>query len=46
VAHSNGSLKERLARYRQIKISVIGRKTGQTHSPEEVYERAARVELY
>ena len=26
---SKGSLKERLSRYRQIKISVIGRKTGQ-----------------
>ncbi len=25
-------LKERLARYRQIKLSVIGRKTGQTIS--------------
>jgi hypothetical protein len=25
-------LKERLARYRQIKISVIGRKSGQTIS--------------
>src|ERR1022692_3578005 len=27
-----GTLKERLARYRQIKISVIGRKSGQTIS--------------
>jgi len=27
-----GSLKERLARYRQIKISVIGRKSGRTIS--------------
>ena len=27
-----GSLKDRLARYRQIKISVIGRKSGQTVS--------------
>jgi len=27
-----GSLKERLARYRQIKISVVGRKSGQTIS--------------
>jgi hypothetical protein len=26
------SLKDRLARYRQIKISVIGRKSGQTIS--------------
>jgi deazaflavin-dependent oxidoreductase (nitroreductase family) len=29
---SKHSLKERLARYRQIKISVIGRKSGQTIS--------------
>jgi hypothetical protein len=29
---SKESLKERLARYRQIKISVIGRKSGQTVS--------------
>jgi hypothetical protein len=29
---SKDSLKERLARYRQIKISVIGRKSGQTIS--------------
>ena len=28
----NSKLKERLARYRQIKISVIGRKTGQALS--------------
>jgi len=28
----NNDLKERLARYRQIKISVIGRKSGQTIS--------------
>ena len=27
-----GTLKERLARYRQIKISVIGRKSGKTIS--------------
>ena len=27
-----GSLKDRLARYRQIKISVIGRKSGKTIS--------------
>jgi deazaflavin-dependent oxidoreductase (nitroreductase family) len=27
-----GSLKDRLTRYRQIKISVIGRKSGQTIS--------------
>jgi deazaflavin-dependent oxidoreductase (nitroreductase family) len=32
VTASKGSLKERLARYRQIKISVIGRKSGQTIS--------------
>ena len=29
---SKGSLKERLARYRQIKLSVIGRKSGKTIS--------------
>ena len=29
---SKGSLKERLSRYRQIKVSVIGRKSGQTIS--------------
>jgi hypothetical protein len=29
---STDDLKDRLARYRQIKISVIGRKTGQTIS--------------
>jgi deazaflavin-dependent oxidoreductase (nitroreductase family) len=29
---SKDSLKERLARYRQIKISVVGRKSGQTIS--------------
>jgi deazaflavin-dependent oxidoreductase (nitroreductase family) len=29
---SNETLKDRLARYRQIKISVIGRKSGQTIS--------------
>lgn len=27
-----GTLKERLARYRQVKISVVGRKSGQTIS--------------
>ena len=32
VTASKGNLKERLARYRQIKISVIGRKSGQTIS--------------
>src|ERR1700680_2197219 len=32
MATSKHSLKERLARYRQIKISVIGRKSGQTIS--------------
>jgi len=32
VARTNGSLKERLARYRQIKLSVIGRKSGKTIS--------------
>jgi deazaflavin-dependent oxidoreductase (nitroreductase family) len=32
VARTNGSLKDRLARYRQIKISVIGRKSGKTIS--------------
>jgi hypothetical protein len=32
VTASKGSLKERLSRYRQIKLSVIGRKTGQTIS--------------
>ncbi len=30
MASSKDSLKERLARYRQIKISVIGRKSGRT----------------
>jgi len=29
---AKGSLKERLARYRQIKLGVIGRKSGQTIS--------------
>ena len=29
---AKGSLKERLTRYRQLKISVIGRKSGQTIS--------------
>jgi len=32
VTAPKGSLKERLSRYRQIKLSVIGRKTGQTIS--------------
>jgi len=32
VTASKGSLKERLSRYRQIKVSVIGRKSGQTIS--------------
>jgi len=32
VTASKGSLKEPLARYRQIKLSVIGRRTGQTIS--------------
>jgi hypothetical protein len=32
VATSKETLKERLSRYRQIKISVIGRKSGQTIS--------------
>ena len=32
MAHSNGSLKDRLSRYRQIKISVIGRKSRRTIS--------------
>ena len=32
MAGSKDGLKERLARYRQIKISVIGRKSGQTIS--------------
>ena len=32
MARTNGSLKDRLSRYRQIKISVIGRKSGQTIS--------------
>jgi deazaflavin-dependent oxidoreductase (nitroreductase family) len=32
MAGSKDGLKERLARYRQIKISVIGRKSGQTVS--------------
>jgi hypothetical protein len=32
VARTNGSLKDRLARYRQIKFGVLGRKTGQTIS--------------
>jgi deazaflavin-dependent oxidoreductase (nitroreductase family) len=32
VPTSNETLKDRLARYRQIKISVIGRKSGQTIS--------------
>ena len=32
MAGSKESLKDRLARYRQIKISVIGRKSGQTIS--------------
>ena len=34
-----GTLKERLARYRQIKISVIGRKSGKaisTAAPDEI----------
>jgi hypothetical protein len=29
---SRGGLKERLARYRQIKLSVVGRKSGRTIS--------------
>jgi L-rhamnose isomerase len=32
VAGSKENLKERLSRYRQIKISVIGRKSGKTIS--------------
>ena len=32
MAGSKDTLKERLARYRQIKISVMGRKSGQTIS--------------
>jgi deazaflavin-dependent oxidoreductase (nitroreductase family) len=32
VARSNGSLKDRLSRHRQIKLSVIGRKSGRTIS--------------
>jgi deazaflavin-dependent oxidoreductase (nitroreductase family) len=32
MAHSKKDLKDRLTRYRQIKISVIGRKSGQTIS--------------
>jgi hypothetical protein len=32
VTASKGSLKERLTRYRQIKISVSGRKSGMTIS--------------
>ena len=32
MAGSKETLKARLARYRQIKISVIGRKSGQTIS--------------
>ena len=32
MAGSKNGLKERLTRYRQIKISVIGRKSGQTIS--------------
>ena len=32
MSNSKDTLKERLARYRQIKISVIGRKSGQTIS--------------
>src|SRR5260370_14317087 len=32
VPSSKGTLKERLSRYRQIKISVIGRKSGRTVS--------------
>ena len=32
MAGSKETLKDRLARYRQIKISVIGRKSGQTIS--------------
>jgi hypothetical protein len=32
VKASNDSLKERLARYRQMKLSVIGRKSGKTIS--------------
>ena len=32
MSNPNDSLKERLARYRQIKISVIGRKSGHTIS--------------
>ena len=32
MAGSKDGLKERLARYRQIKISVIGRKSGRTVS--------------
>jgi deazaflavin-dependent oxidoreductase (nitroreductase family) len=32
VKASKGSLKERFARYRQIKLSVIGRKSGRTIS--------------
>ena len=30
--NSKGSLKERLTRYRQLKISVVGRKSGKTIS--------------
>jgi deazaflavin-dependent oxidoreductase (nitroreductase family) len=32
VPHSTDTLKDRLSRYRQIKITVIGRKSGQTIS--------------
>ena len=32
MARLNGSLKDRLARYRQIRIGVIGRKSGRTIS--------------
>jgi hypothetical protein len=32
VPRSNNDLKDRLSRYRQIKISVIGRKSGRTIS--------------
>ena len=32
MARSNGSLKDRLSRHRQIKLSVIGRKSGRTIS--------------
>ena len=32
MAHSKKDLKDRLSRYQQIKISVIGRKSGQTIS--------------